>query len=1035
MVVHLNIHTAYDLLQSTVKIESLVKRAYEDGQSALAITDFNTMFGVQKFYDACLKYNIQPIIGISVYVTDGLNTTEAVLLAENNTGYENLIKLSSKISLKSWRNVPLSQLNQYAEGLIKIYKNVETSMQYIVQNEDYICHLTQMNHPNKVYIQSVLYEEADGKVDLTVLKAIESNEKLMLETLSVSHGDYYFKLTEELVTLPYIEATNKIANRCNVQIPRGFKTLPHFKTPNDEPSEDYLWTLLMESKHNIPYFDDRYEARLIYEFNIIKSMGYSDYFLIVQDLIRFSREAGILVGPGRGSSGGSLISYLLKITRIDPIEHDLYFERFLNPERVTMPDIDIDFQDTRRDEVIQYAKEMYGDFHVSGIVTFDHLLARAVMREVGRILQFTDTDLKMVSHLIPRKLGITLDEALEIEEFNQFINQDERYKRWFNIAKRIEGLPRHTSVHAAGVMISDEILTNTVPLIQGDLMPVTQWTMTEVEALGLLKIDFLGLRNLTIIERILKSAKMNIDFDTINEQDKLVYEQLSLANTTGIFQLESDGIRQVLKSLKPEHFEDIVAVLSLYRPGPMEQIPIFIRRRHGEPVEYIHNDLKPILEKTYGVIIYQEQIMQIANQFAGFTMGEADNLRRAMSKKNLDVLESERQHFIEGSIQNGYDEATAVQIYDLILKFANYGFPRAHAVAYAKIAYMMMYLKVHASVHFYAAIMSNVVRTPEKLSELLIEIKSNNIPYKKPSINDSHWYFKSSDEGIIFSLGMIKGIGYNTVLEIVNERQNGRYKDIYDFCHRLPSRVITKPILESLILVGAFDEFGHARATLLASLDDILRLEKNSMEDDFLEALGLTLKKIYREKEEMSVDQLTNYEKEYLGFFISTHPIEHIFNNHLYLPLYQISTFKDHQWLLVHITNVRKIRTKKGQPMAFLTVTDGIASMECVLFPELFSRFEHYLNEDALVIKGKMGDRGQLVIHEVERFETFKTNYMQHISKLYLLKIPEIALNDGPIAMYYYDLKENKEHFIQSIDLISAKKLIEQHPPELIRII
>jgi DNA polymerase III subunit alpha len=489
-----------------------------------------------------------------------------------------------------------------------------------------------------------------------------------------------------------------------------------------------------------------YWKRLKHEYDIITNMGFEDYFLIVSDLIHYAKTHDVMVGPGRGSSAGSLVSYLLGITTIDPIRFNLLFERFLNPERVTMPDIDIDFEDTRREKVIQYVQEKYGQLHVSGIVTFGHLLARAVARDVGRIMGFDEITLNEISKLIPHKLGITLEEAYQNDEFKQFVHRNYRHERWFEICKKLEGLPRHTSTHAAGIIINDHALYEYAPLTLGDTGLLTQWTMTEAERIGLLKIDFLGLRNLSIIHQIINQVKkdlnINIEIERIPFDDPKVFELLSQGDTTGIFQLESDGVRRVLKKLKPEHFEDIVAVTSLYRPGPMEEIPTYITRRHDpSKVEYLHKDLAPILKNTYGVIIYQEQIMQIASQFANFSYGEADILRRAMSKKNRAVLESERQHFVDGAKQNGYDEYMSKQIFDLILKFADYGFPRAHAVSYSKIAYIMSYLKVHYPNYFYANILSNVIGSEKKTAAMIDEAKHQSITILPPNINESHWFY------------------------------------------------------------------------------------------------------------------------------------------------------------------------------------------------------------------------------------------------------------------------------------------------------
>ncbi|TDM10611.1 DNA polymerase III subunit alpha [Macrococcus lamae] len=1042
MVVHLNLHSCYDLLQSTVRIKEVVAAAKADGQRALAITDTHVLYGIQAFYRECLKHDIKPITGMTVHLTDGHMNVDAVILAMNQEGYDNLLKLSSKIQLKGLDIVPLSLFERYRKDTIAIFKQLPAELNHLVEDADgYACHLSAVAEEKKVYLSPIRYMKPSGLQDLTVLKAIDNNDKLMLETLDHRTGEEYFmtssRLAELDVSSQYIARTEEIADRCSVKVNHSLSRLPKFRTPNNETSDDYLWSLIQQGKHKIAHFDERYEQRMQHEYRIITEMGFSDYFLIVGDLINYAKSKGILVGPGRGSSGGSLVSYLLNITMIDPIEHGLFFERFLNPERVTMPDIDIDFEDTRREEVIRYCTSKYGAFNVSGIVTFGHLLARAVMRDVGRILQFSEDDLKYVSHLMPKK-QITLTEAYHMDDFKAFVTKDERHKKWYAIACQLEGLPKHTSTHAAGIIIHDQLLTDYVPLIQGDDINLTQWTMTEVEQLGLLKIDFLGLRNLTIIQRVLQQAKINLTTDTINYDDAHVFRALSAADTNGVFQLESAGMRNVLKRLQPKNFEDIVAVLSLYRPGPMEQIPTYIERRHGQPVTYLHPDLEPILNKTYGVIIYQEQIMQIANQFAGFSLGEADNLRRAMSKKKRDVLEAEKQHFIEGSLKNGYDRKMAEQIYELILKFADYGFPRAHAVAYAQIAYMMMYLKVRYPSYFYASIMSNVIGSEDKMAAFISELKSKNISFTSPSINESHWFVRAVDDTVILSLGMIKGLGYRTVMDIIDERRNGRFIDLYDVVHRLPSRTMTRPVLEALILTGAFDEFKMTRATLLATLDEVLNVgADNQQEDHFLEDLGLNLKKKYQHHEEMSEEQKAAAEYKHLGFFLSEHPVEKRFNEHLYLPLYQIQQAQPGQYILAAVSELRRIRTKKGQPMAFAKVMDGISELELVIFPAVFQSAEKYLlKNELIVVKGKF-DRtsDKLIADSLQSFDAFKINYMNQLKEIYVLKKPKIQLGQGTIKLFEYSMKTGRSDQLALIDKVTAEQLLETYPPEMIRVI
>lgn len=631
-------------------------------------------------------------------------------------------------------------------------------------------------------------------------------------------------------------------------------------------------------------------------------------------------------------------------------------------------------------------------------MTFGHLLARAVARDVGRIMGFDEITLNEISKLIPHKLGITLDEAYQNDDFKQFVHRNYRHERWFDLCKKLEGLPRHISTHAAGIIINDHALYEYAPLTLGDTGLLTQWTMTEAERIGLLKIDFLGLRNLSIIHQIVNQVKKDLNIDIDIEQipfnDNKVFELLSQGDTTGIFQLESDGVRSVLKKLKPEHFEDIVAVTSLYRPGPMEEIPTYITRRHDpSKVQYLHEDLAPILKNTYGVIIYQEQIMQIASKFANFSYGEADILRRAMSKKNRAVLESERQHFVDGALQNGYDEYMSKQIFDLILKFADYGFPRAHAVSYSKIAYIMSYLKVHYPNYFYANILSNVIGSEKKTSVMIDEAKHQNIKILPPNINESHWFYKATSDGIYLSLGAIKGVGYQSVKLIVDERyQNGEFKDFFDFARRLPKRVKTRKLLESLILVGAFDTFGKNRATLLQSIDQVIDQVTDIEQDDMLFDF-FTPKQDYEEKDELPDKLISEYEKEYLGFYISKHPVEKEFNKKQYLTIYRLNNAQNYHPILVQFDQIKRIRTKNGQNMAFVTLNDGLHLMDGVIFPDQFKKYELELSEEHIyVIQGKFDKRNgknQLIINDIYSEEAFETHKLTHSNQIIVRHIEQ----------------------------------------------
>lgn len=1036
MVSHLNIHSSFDLLNSSLRILDVIKKAKNENYQALAITDLNVMYGALQFYDECLKEGIKPIFGLTIYLDDQLNELECVLLAKNQTGYQNLVKLSSAISLKERHSTPIEWLNTYSEGLIIIGKKLSIDNEHlfhsikIFDQDKYMSHdsFVEENY-KKVYMQSALYLNDEDSDSLIALNAIKNNEKLTISDFN-THLDQHFLTMDELsqidVSSEHIKITDEIAEKCNVEIQYHQDLLPKYVTPNGKDSDTYLWELLMDNKSKFPQFNDTYAERLKYEYDIIVSMGYSDYFLIVSDLINYAKSNDILVGPGRGSSGGSLVSYILNITTLDPIEYDLLFERFLNPERVTMPDIDIDFQDTKRDKVIQYVQEKYGDNRVAGIVTYGHLLARAVARDVGRILQFDEPTLNYISKLIPHKLGITLDEAYESDEFKQFVSKNHLNEKWFQLCKQLEGLPRHTSTHAAGIIINDQPLHEFVPTMMGDTGVLTQWTMTETEKLGLLKIDFLGLRNLSIIQQVVNQVKYQekteIDIENIPYDDQKVFQLLSRGETTGIFQLESQGVRSVLKRLKPDHFLDIVAVTSLYRPGPMEEIPTYIKRRRKiEPINYLHPDLEQILKSTYGVIIYQEQIMQIASKFAGFSYGEADILRRAMSKKNRSVLENERKHFINGSLSRGYEEQTAIKIFDLILKFADYGYPKAHAVAYSKIAYIMTYLKVHYPTYFYASILSNVVGNENKTEQMVTELKRIGVKIYPPSINHSEWFYKATKTGIYTSLGAIKTVGYQSVKSLVEERKyRGPYKDMYDLVHRLPNKVKNKKLIQALIYAGALDDFKQTRATMLQSLDDVFESSASVGDaNNLLSELGLNVKKEFKEVEEMPSLMKSEYEKEYLGFYATEHPILTLFKQHQYLTIYPIRVQNDKVPMLVMIATLRKIRTKKGQNMAFVNLIDGINEVEGVIFPDTYKKIETMNIENRpLIIQGKFENRNgkmQIIINQIDLLEDYKEYKMKTTSELVVRNVFELhdwvtSNHESGIKVTYFNDEDYTSH-------------------------
>ncbi|KIX89961.1 DNA polymerase III subunit alpha [Staphylococcus microti] len=1000
MVAHLNIHTAYDLLNSTLTVKSAIQRAKEAGYTAIAMTDLNVMYGIPQFYDACQEADMKALLGMTIHVTDHLQQREAVVIAKNNAGLQRLFKLSTDIKVQHLTAVDIAELSSYVADTVVIFKNM---------HDDTIGWLRDLPDSTSVYLdetstvydaylqvwaRAAYYAYPEDKDAIKTLAAIRDNTKVNLMATQDDVAQHILDVTtlqNDSIPSELLSRTDDIAALCNAELQYHQALLPEFTTPNGESANEYLWQKLTTALTERGLTTMPYKERLQYEFDVITRMGYADYFLIVSDLIGYAKNNGILVGPGRGSSAGSLVSYLLNITTIDPLRYDLLFERFLNPERVTMPDIDIDFEDTQREKVIQYVQEKYGDYRVSGIITFGHLLAKAVARDVGRVLGFDEATMSEASKLISMSGKTTLEEAYTYEPFHTFVHRNHLHEKWYELCRQLEGLPRNTSTHAAGVIVNDRPLFESIPLTEGDTGLLTQWTMTEAERIGLLKIDFLGLKNLTIIHQILKQVardlNVHIDIEQIPFDDKDVFAMLSRGETTGIFQLESQGVRDVLKRLQPEHFEDIVAVTSLYRPGPMDEIPTYITRRHDpQQVQYLHPDLAPILSRTYGVIIYQEQIMQIASQFAGFSYGEADILRRAMSKKSRSILESERQHFIDGAAKKGYAAELSGQIFDLILKFANYGFPRAHAVSYSKIAYIMSYLKVHYAPYFYANILTNVINNEEKTAHFIHEAKQHKLKIHAPNINKSQWRYVATSEGMYISLGAIKGVGYHSVQAILSERyENGPFKDFFDFCDRLPNRVRTRRLLEALIFAGALDCFGKNRATLLQSIDHIA--DTNSELDQSIIQDFATVKKDYNETDEMPDEQLSAYEKEYLGFYVSMHPIEKLFVQKQYLGVHRIHAKAVNQPILVTVERMRVIRTKsKGQQMAFVTFNDGQQTIEGVLFPSVYQQLSFKLETNQpFVIFGKFEWRQQqrqIIVNHIVPLQIFEQDKINGVQKI-----------------------------------------------------
>jgi DNA polymerase III subunit alpha len=1063
--IHLHVYSAYSLLSSTIQIDQLVQEAKAKGYRALALTDRNVMYGAIPFYKECVKHGIKPIIGLTADVlTEDEECFPLVLLAKNLEGFQNLLKISSVIKTKSTSGIPLKWLKHYHNGLIAISPGLDGEVETFLLNNDLdsakktiekyrgifgkanfylsiqdhhtpkersihrnLIEIATTMRVNLVATNQVFYLLQEDALAHESLLAIKNGDKLQDEHREKLESDqYYFKSSKEMVDLfidnpQVLENTIRIASECNLSLQFNQQHLPKFPTGDSHTADSLLEEICLSGlEARYPNPSSLYQERLNYELKIIKNMKFSDYFLIVWDFMKFARENDILTGPGRGSAAGSLVAYVLQITDVDPIEHELLFERFLNPERISMPDIDIDFPDHSRDEVIRYVARKYGELHVAQIVTFGTLAAKAALRDVGRVFGLNTKELDQLSRLVPSQLGISLKSAYQDSEgLRRFVKESPLHEKLFKTAQRLEGLPRHTSTHAAGVIISEEPLVQVIPIQTGhqDVF-LTQYSMEYLEDVGLLKMDFLGLRNLSLLESILMNIKKGlgkrVDIKSLPLNDQATFDLLSNGDTTGIFQLESDGMRKVLMRLKPSQFEDIVAVNALYRPGPMENIPLYIERKHGlKPIEYPHPDLQSILEKTYGVIVYQEQIMQIASKLAGFSLGEADLLRRAVGKKNKEVLDKERDHFVDGAVRNGYEHTVANDIYDLIVRFANYGFNRSHAVAYSLISYQLAYLKAHYPLYFMTALLTSAIGNETKIAQYIREVKQMNYKVLSPSINKSGFPFQVEKGAIRYSLAAIKGIGAVALKEIFQKRRTKPFDDLFDFCMRVSTKIVNRKSLETLVHSGSFDEFGMDRATYLSSLDvaiehsQLVNPDENDQIDFFTEE-EFFLKPKYVEVEALPIEDKLNLEKEVLGLYLSDHPVS-IYERDLFIfgavPLSSLGEEKKVVSVGIYITGIKKIRTKKGEAMAFLTVSDSSGEMEAVVFPAVYNRNMSLLKQGImLVVEAKVENRSdakQLIIQSAMEISEWLEKNQKPKSTLYI-KLEK----DKQSAQYLQNLKE-----------------------------
>jgi len=1032
---HLHVHSHYSLLDGLPKIDDILNRLEELKMDACALTDHGVLYGAVEFYKKAIKKGIKPIIGSEVYLARERMTDKRpniddlryhlVLLVKNEQGYKNLVKLITKAHLEGFYYKPRideNLLSTYSSGLIalsaclqgkiprlilakKYDAAMETAIRYqqIFGKDNF--YLEIQHHPNSQEQKKVnkYLIDLSKKLNIPLVATndvhylrpedAEAQDILMLintgaksddpERLTMKSDDFSLRSQEEMIEsfkeVPEaIENTRKITEMCNFKFKLGEIKLPTFKTPEGKSADDYLKELCQKGLENHKeQIEDKKEAqkRLDYELSVIKQTGFASYFLIVQDFVKFAKEKRIVVGPGRGSVGGSIVAYLLDITEINPLKHNLLFERFLNKDRISMPDIDLDFSDRRRDEIINYVAQKYGRERVAQIITFGTMAARAVIRDVGRAMNLSYSFCDKVAKTIP--FGFSLDETLEkVSEFRQLYDTDKDAKKLIDFSKKLEGVARHASTHACGVVISSEPLDNLVPLqnpTQNDKTVVTQYEMYSIEDLGLLKMDFLGLKNLTIIEdtltRIYSVQNKKIEIEKIPFDDKKTYKLLQQGKTTGVFQMESEGFKRYLKELKPNVFEDIVSMIALYRPGPIKFIPEYIARKNKKKkVEYLHPKLKPILEKTQGICIFQEQLMQIARDLAGFSLSEADVLRKAVGKKIKSLLIAQREKFITGAIKNGVEKKIAEKIWEWILPFASYGFNRSHSVAYGIISYQTAYLKAHFPIEFMAALLTSEKTDVERIAFLIDECKNMGIEVLPPDINESFRNFSviPGKEKIRFGLLAIKNVGSNVVEAIIKEREKGgHFNSFSDFILRIESKDLNKKSLESLIKAGVFDKF-EERNKLLENLEDILTFNRDirnlnsSKQKSLFEKASIpspTFK--LKDAKPAGLKQKLLWEKELLGLYISSHPLEE-FKKVLEkktLPLRELKNNIFSQKIRVGgiISSIKKILTKKGQPMLFMKLEDLTDKTEIVVFPTVVERNSELLQENKIVfVQGRV---------------------------------------------------------------------------------
>lgn len=1008
---HLQVYSAYSFQKSTISIPSLIQRAKQLNIDCIALTDEKQMFGTMEFMHACKKAGIRPVYGLEITVAFQDKVFPMILLAKDTQGYFGLVKLTSIIQVEEKEAIDFSLLLPYQEHLFFLLSGEQSILYRLLLKEMYnealnclkalkealgaqlyIClvdlglalhknineqllSLAKMMHVEVVCSNEVRYLFKEEALTLKYLEA-SSKQQILSNRVELASSEAYLKSEEEMRALfsdEIIANTMRLLTKCQAEIPVGVLHLPKFKTPNNIPSKDYLTALCkvgLKKRFQNKAIPDKYFQRLRDELKVIIEMQFADYFLIVYDYVRFAKTNGILVGPGRGSAAGSLVAYVLGITNVDPIAYDLIFERFLNPERISMPDIDVDFQDDRREEVVNYVIERYGKEHVCQIVTFNTYGPRVAIKDLGKAAGVSLVKLEQIAKMVPTmpKLKKTARQMYkESNAFQSAVRKEMALSQVMNSVFVVENLPRNISTHAAGVVLSNDTLSDVVPLALGPSKTVvSQYSKDYIEEVGLLKMDFLGLKNLTILSYILKGIEMQtgqrIHLNDIPLDDKKTYEMIAAGDTFGIFQLESDGMVSLLRKIQTENFEDVIAAIALYRPGPMQNIPAYLaRRHHQEPITYIHDDLKDILENTYGILIYQEQIMQIATRFAGFTMGKADILRKAISKKETALMQEMKNDFISGAINNGYQEDIALEIFDNIERFADYGFNRSHSVAYAFVAVQMAYLKAHYPLQFFAALLSNNQSSDRNKRMCMQETRKYGVSILKPSVNYSQDRFIVEQNNIRYSLLAIKDVGIASYQMIVEERnKNGLFKDYNDFVSRMTPYRLSNKTIEALIDAGALDEFKLSRKMMKINLEML----KNASEQTLATAIQFDLILKYAEDDRYEV--LEN-EKRVLGIYLTTHPVA-LYRRKVKANTTQVGhmveVIDQNILCVLCIERIKIIRDKKGQNMCFLTCYDETGSIDCVLFSDQYERYQNYLKKGNMILaEGKVTFRNALSLN------------------------------------------------------------------------